>query len=37
MVEYDEVMEDNLEQTTMQIPKHLVSAVRELIARDHSS
>ncbi|GAB4536593.1 MAG: hypothetical protein Tsb0014_24540 [Pleurocapsa sp.] len=33
----DEAMEDNLEQTTMQIPQHLVSAVRELIARDRTT
>jgi hypothetical protein len=32
----DKAIEDNLEQTTMQIPQHLVSAVRELIARDRS-
>lgn len=32
----DEAIEDNIEQTTMQIPRHLVSAVRELIARDRS-
>lgn len=35
-VSEDEAIEDNLEQTTMQIPQHLVSAVRELIARDRS-
>ena len=33
----DEAIEDNIEQTTMQIPQHLVSAVRELIARDRTT
>ena len=33
----DEAIEDSLEQTTMQIPNNLVSAVRELIARNKAS
>jgi hypothetical protein len=32
----DEAIEHNLEQTTMQIPQHLVSAVRELLIRESS-
>lgn len=33
----DEAIENNVEQTTMQIPNNLVSAVRELIARNKTS
>lgn len=33
----DEAIEDSLEETTMQIPSNLVSAVRELIARNKAS
>lgn len=33
----DEAVEDSLEQTTMQIPNNLVSAVRELITRNQAS
>ncbi len=33
----DEAIEDSLEETTMQIPNNLVSAVRELIARNKAS
>lgn len=32
----DEAIEDTVEQITMQIPENLVSAVRELIARNQA-